>query len=252
MRLGQHFLKNERALKLIARSLNLKPRDNLIELGPGHGELTKFLLASKIDFSLIAIEKDERLANSLKESFKDDRLCVAVGDLRIIVPQLAERFSKYKLAGNIPYYLSGYLFRLIQECKTKPEKIIFTLQREVAERIMAKPGKMNKLAASVQFWAKPKILMRLGKNDFSPPPEVDSAVLELIPLNKLPMPPEKYYELMNKVFRQPRKTLANNLIFGSQIERKALETKLRQLDIEPLLRPQDLSVPDLVKLTLHF
>src|SRR3989344_1449389 len=172
--LGQHFLHNKKALQKIADALSLRSGNIVIEVGPGHGELTELLLRAD-GVHVVAIEKDPALVSLLQEKFKDTAAFEAQeGDVRFDLASIASRFDSYKLAGNIPYYLTGFLFRVINELETKPELIVFTLQKEVAERIYSEPPEMNLLAASIQVWAEPKILGILQRGDFSPPPEVDS------------------------------------------------------------------------------
>src|SRR6185369_6737037 len=178
-KLGQHFLKNKSALRLIAEALDLKSDDTVIEIGPGHGELTDVAA----DATWVAIEKDGELVKKLKEKFENEtRVEIIEGDALKILAEVTTRFSgaTYKIAGNIPYYITGHLLRVISELEEKPTRCVFTIQKEVAERIIAAPPHMNRLAASVQVWAKPKILKMLPAEDFSPPPKVDSAIIELV------------------------------------------------------------------------
>ena len=165
-KLGQHFLKNKSALRLIAESLDVMPNDTVIEIGPGHGELTEFLVATPAK-KIIAIEKDEDLYHALEKQFHtDDRVTIIQGDALKTLPSLVKDLPSagaYKIAGNIPYYITGHLFRIIGELEHRPEKCSFTIQEEVAERICAMPPRMNRLAASIQFWASAKIVKILPR-----------------------------------------------------------------------------------------
>lgn len=198
---------------------------------------------------VIAIEKDERLAKRLQSTVRDafpsdsefmrPDLEVVTGDALKILPTIVRdsgfrtqdsrneergvpescflnHESSYKIAGNIPYYITGRLLRVISELEHKPEFTVLTIQKEVAERICAKPPKMNLLAAITQFWATPKILMRLTPADFSPPPKVHSAILELKThpsfLTAHSSPLVAQHSLFARaLFRHPRKTILNNL-----------------------------------------
>jgi len=254
-KLGQHFLINEKVLQKIAESLELKKNDVVIEIGPGHGELTDILLAAQEEIRLIIIEKDEQFVEELKKKYASlDNVSVMEGDARDVLPSLIadkeNNIQKYKLAGNIPYYLTGFLFRIVSELRNKPENIVFTIQKEVAERIAATPPEMNLLAASIQVWADPKIVSIIPKKDFLPPPNVDSAILQLIPhengLSAQEM--EKYYRLIKIVFKQPRKTILNNLSFGLSQPKSELAEKLAKIGIPPEERPAFLSANQLLEL----
>ncbi len=297
--LGQHFLKNKSALKKIVDALELRPGDHVVEIGAGHGELTQeifnfaysaeaaakagqFSIFKKRDEKIIAIEKDEKLVELLRKKFAGNKnIEIISGDALKILPRLIESVNlkiencKLKIVGNIPYYITGKLLRIVGESEHKPKLCVLALQKEVAERICAKPPRMTRLAASVQFWAEPKIMMRLSKNDFGPPPEVDSAIVKLKIVNCLPaslcearragklsategrglafggkIAAEKYYKLVRRLFAQPRKTILNNLSHITyHVSREGIAEKLREIGIRPDGRPQDLSVSDIIKIS---
>jgi len=247
-KLGQHFLKNPSALRKIVRAAEIKPGNTVVEVGPGHGELTRFLLAANPK-KMILVEKDGRFIEKLKGKFKTEPVEVIEGDILKILPSLTQKSGKYKLVGNIPYYLTGRLLRIAGELENKPELIVFTIQKEVAERIAAQPPKMNLLAASVQFWAKPEIISTIGKSNFSPPPKVESAIIRLTPFDQLGIDPDKYYKLIKVVFKQPRKTILNNLSASIKIPITDLREVISGLKIYGNSRPQELSVEKLKGLT---
>ena len=154
--------------------------------------------------------------------------------------------TPWKLAGNIPYYITGKLLRLMSDLEHKPERAVLMVQEEVAERICAEPPKMNRLAASVQFWADAKIVARVPKADFSPVPEVDSAVI-LLTTRARPqvLQAKKYYSAVRSIFAQPRKTILNNVKAGTakqNLSKQEIEAMLDKIGIDPSARPQDLTV----------
>lgn len=260
--LGQHFLINQAAIKKIVAALNLKSGDTVIEIGPGRGALTFPILEEcrKLNCKIIGIEKDKELVNKLL-SHSVIGLKVMVGDALKILPDLMTQLpnnSVTKIVGNIPYYITGKLLRTLGDLITNNQllitKIILMLQKEVAERICAQPPRMNLLAAAVQFWAEPKILFSLKPSDFSPPPEVHSAVikLETRKQNLESRIMENYYKLIKIVFKQPRKTLVNNLGIGLKRPKNEIENTLKKVGIDPLCRPQNLSIKDLHLLTTLF
>ncbi len=278
-RLGQHFLEDKSVLKKIAGLLEINSSDVIVEVGPGHGELTleiknqishahrqaghAYRQAGKIknnSVKIITIEKDKELAKDLKFRIQDSGLKnikIVEGDALKIIPTLSNKLKtiNYKLVGNIPYYITGYLLRILGELGNKPSLIVLTVQKEVAERICAKPPKMNLLAASVQFWAKPEIVGFISRKSFSPPPEVDSAIIKLIPKFNIPSADWRtkfYYQFIRILFKQPRKTILNNLSDGMKISKEEVRKKLVAQGIEPGARPQNLAIDKIIILSTEF
>lgn len=246
-KLGQHFLRDSRALQRIASSLDIDSGDIVVEIGPGRGALTKHLITQNPS-KLIVIEKDTKLAQDLPETLGNpSNLEVLEGDILKELPKIS---TPYKLVGNIPYYLTGHLLRLIGDLESKPQVIVFTVQKEVAERLCSSAPKMNLLAASVDFWSSPKILRYISKNSFNPPPKVDSAIIKLSPQSEYKnINPKIYYKILKILFSQPRKTITNNLSAGLNKDKKEIESQLVQINIDPKLRPQHLNIEDIIDLT---
>lgn len=250
-RLGQHFLINQSALKKIAESLGVKKNDVVIEIGAGHGELTNELRITNNELRIIAIEKDRELINLLREKFSQDKNTEIIeGDVLTILPDIIHdssfKIHTYKLVGNIPYYITGKLLRLISEFEHKPILCVFTIQKEVAERLAKQPPGMNRLAASVQFWAISEIIQNISRKDFEPVPEVDSAIILLRPAPKRNIESKIYYQTVRTLFQQPRKTILNNLASGTKIKKEILIQKLSEIGIDPTNRPQNLSIEDII------
>ncbi|EKD24274.1 MAG: dimethyladenosine transferase [uncultured bacterium] len=282
-RLGQHFLINNEKLENVAKALGIRKRDIVIEVGPGHGELTQYLLDAGAQ--IIALERDTQLIPALRKKFAKEKFTVIGGNaletLPIIVNALSEgrvcldeiqgageacdrdvvmlprgrkregnavdrqtEMPSYKIAGNIPYYITGYLLRVIEELEQKPTRVVMTIQKEVAERICAKAPQMNLLAASVQFWANPDIVESVPKKDFNPPPKVDSATIRL-DVQPTEEDSKKYYTFIKKLFTQPRKTIANNLT-GKEEGKERVIKILNEIGIDERKRPQDLSMEEIV------
>ena len=136
-KLGQHFLTNKTKLQKIVRALDLRADDSVIEIGPGHGELTNELRIKNYELKIIAIEKDEELVRYLQEKFAQDKnIEIIEGDILKILPEFAKsrklKAKSYKIVGNIPYYITGHLLRIIGELKNKPSLVVLTVQKEVA------------------------------------------------------------------------------------------------------------------------
>jgi 16S rRNA (adenine1518-N6/adenine1519-N6)-dimethyltransferase len=246
-KLGQHFLRDDEALEKIAAGLEIKKTDVVVEIGPGHGELTRHLVEYRPK-KLIAIEKDKCLAEALPRNLSSlptsTEFKIINADALKALPSL--RLRRYKLIGNIPFYITGRLLRELSELKNKPEIIVLTIQKEVAERITAQPPRMNLLAAITQFWADPEIIGFIPRGKFSPPPEVDSAIIRLFP--KKTKNPDQYYRFVKILFKQPRKTILNNLLAISKNREERTMEKLKKTGLVPSSRPQNLNTKMIILL----
>jgi 16S rRNA (adenine1518-N6/adenine1519-N6)-dimethyltransferase len=274
-KLGQHFLKNAKILDAIVAALRMEAGDRVIEIGPGHGELTLPLVRATEKFgaragaTIISIEKDHALISSLAalgEKEAPGRITIIEGDALKLLPDIVRGVTStlnsgvagtvaatYKIVGNIPYYITGQLLRVISELDHKPDRTVLMIQKEVAERICSAPRAMNRLAASVQFWADATLVAVVPKKDFSPPPEVDSAIIVLDTKkstggakNKSSIEPGQYYKTVRGIFSQPRKTLLNNLVAMGGGEKEKIAGRLAALGIDPAARPQDLAIEQII------
>lgn len=249
--LGQHFLKNKAAIKKIIAALNLRGGETVIEIGPGKGALTfpVFHECNRVGAKFLAIEKDRGLALEIFQS--EEKIKIELGDALEILPAIVKNLRNYKIVGNIPYYITGKLLRTISELENKPELTVLMIQKEVAERVSASQGNTNLLAAAVQIWAKPEILFTLPPEDFDPPPKVHSAIIKLkVKSEKLKEEDlNKYYKLIHVIFKQPRKTLYNNLRDGLDLTSEDIKIALDNLKISLKSRPQDLSVEQIMSLS---
>ncbi len=246
-RLGQYFLKDGKWSKKIVEALALEPGECVIEIGSGHGELTLPLLAhaAEIGARIVAIEKDDSLTVELRARIPTQALLELIeGDALKFLPETVARLSgDYKIVGNIPYYITGHLLRVIGDLARRPARVILMIQAEVGERLVAQPPKMNRLAASVQFWAEPRILAYVSRHEFRPEPKVDSVIVQLDVRPVPEVPAENYYRAVRLLFSQPRKTIFNNLRGAwPKTKPESLKENLARLKIAPTERPQDLSV----------
>jgi len=258
-RLGQHFLNNTSAITVIIRTLEIKPDTHIIEIGPGKGALTIPLLRAMEEKNahITLIEKDIRLllplAETIKQKFPNIKPTYIRGDAVELLSEAINKFphnTSYAIVGNIPYSITGALLRTISELKQKPEQIVIMVQKEVAERISAKAPEMNLLSAITHLWAASKILKILNPEDFSPEPKVKSALLKLTPINPSISHEEltQYSTFFKRVFKQPRKTLLNNLREDKKQAPETLKSILEDLKIPQNARPQDLTKALLIKL----
>ena len=221
--LGQNFLKSEKIAEEIAEAGEVCPDDIVLEVGPGKGILTEKLL--EMAKKVIAVEKDEQLVEFLKEKFAREinsgKLEIISGDiLQSQISNLKSKKFKYKLIANIPYYITSHLLRTFLESDTQPSLMVLMVQKEVAERIVAK-GKLARrrggeslLSISVKAYGRPEIIRKVPAGYFSPAPKVDSAVIKISGISKKffqDISEKKFFETVKKGFSQKRKMLINNL-----------------------------------------
>lgn len=267
--LGQNFLKDKKALKEIVDAADLKSEDKILEIGPGTGLLSGELVKHTED--IILIEKDNRLAemiagnfqfsilnfqkisNDLNYKFLNNRGVISGDILDINLPKLIEEndFYGYKVVANIPYYITGKLLRLLLETKHSPKLLVLLLQKEVAQRICAKSGKMSIPSVSVQYLSDPEIVGYVPKESFDPIPKVDSAILKINPkknIESLKAQSGKIMKLVKMGFSSRRKTLVNNLCTGLGMEKQTAEGFLTNMGHGKNVRAQELSVDDWKKL----
>lgn len=257
-KLGQNFLTDHKIVDRIIDSADLSSDDFVLEIGPGRGILTE-QLARKAK-NVIAIEIDHVLTNFLKDNFKKlENLEIINADIldfdfSILAKSHKLTAKNYKIVANIPYYITAPIIRKFLESQTPPQEMILMVQKEVAERIIAKKGKMNLLALSVQYYSDPEILFPVSKKCFSPVPEVDSAVIKLLVKNK-----EREKEETGKIFRlarigfsSKRKTLLNNLANGLLLGKDEILGKLKKAGFSENTRAQELSVEDWKKMAEIF
>ena len=262
-KLGQHFLKDGSVLRAIAEAVEPRDGETIIEIGPGHGELTAELVSScqllgsrEKPCHIVAIEKDVRLIESLRKKFiAATDVEIIEGDALRILPVITNNYQlktkNYVIIGNIPYYITGRLLRVLGELEHKPSRIVLTIQKEVAERIVAEPPRMNRLAAIVQFWAEPKILRIVPRTAFRPEPDVDSAVVTLSTKQRTAKTVgfPAYTETVRRLFAQPRKTVLNNLRAAAPPE--DVLRALQATGVAPDLRPQDLAVQTITDIAIR-
>lgn len=279
-RLGQNFLRDEKILQKIVDFAQIEKRDVVLEVGPGEGTLTKLLL--KKAGKVIAVEKDEHLAELLQVKFapeiKDQRLRIIIGDALELEAESLELGGKekdlnsklkplsYKLVGNIPYYITGEIFRKFLESSNQPKSLTFVVQKEVADRIMARDDKESILSLSIKAYGRPEYGGIIKAGSFAPRPKVDSAIVAVRDISKkkfferalqiTPLTPltlrggqntktleKTFFEIVKKGFAHKRKLLAKNLGIDQSI--------LLGLGIKEKARAEDLKLEDWLKILHH-
>ncbi|MDO9399424.1 MAG: 16S rRNA (adenine(1518)-N(6)/adenine(1519)-N(6))-dimethyltransferase RsmA [bacterium] len=267
---GQNFLIKEEIYDEIIANADLKPDDIVLEVGPGLGFLTA-KLASKVK-QVIAVELDDKLAEILHIGL----IAQGVKNVEVINKNILE-FSisqflndhkilflndkqnlKFKIVANLPFNITSIFLRKFLEVEIKPELVVLMLQKEVAERVVAKPPKMSILAVSVQFYAQPEIIKIVPADNFWPKPAVDSAIIKIVPNNSDSVllgeseREKDFFRLVKIGFSSKRKMLKNNLANGYKIEPNEVENKLKNIGLDVKIRAENLSVNNWIKLFGEF
>lgn len=213
--LGQYWLRSERVARAIVQTAELKSGETVLEIGPGTGFLTKFLLETGAE--IMAIEKDERAINFLEEKFaagiKGKKLKLFHGDILTEKVSLPE---KYKLVANIPYYITGQIVRKFLSGERQPERVVLLVQDEVAKRIVAVDKRESLLSISVKAYGTPEYIQKVPAKLFAPAPKVASAILLISNISKNnfeqnKISEEKFFALVKQGFNNKRKMLRNHL-----------------------------------------
>ena len=238
--LGQNFLKSTAIVHDIVTAAEITNNDTVLEIGPGKGVLTRALLETGA--RVIAIEKDPELLPLLKETFDD---FITSGQLLLIEQDILEAnidtlpiSSGYKLVANIPYYITGEIIRLFLSEYTQPISITLMVQKEVAERIVARDEKESILSLSVKVYGTPHYIKKVPARYFSPAPKIDSAIIHIGTIsrnNLLDIGDAKFFTLIKTAFAHKRKRLANNLkgvVTKEQLEMCTIDENSRAENIK--------------------
>ncbi len=245
-RLGQNFLHDEHTLTRIAAAADIRPEDEVLEIGPGLGALTRHL--ARAARTVTAVELDARLLPVLQHTLAGyDNVRLIQGDILQQNPAALMEQAGYLVVANIPYYITSAILRHLLEAPKKPRRMVLTMQREVAERVLARDGKMSLLALSVQVYGQARVIARIPAGAFYPPPKVDSAVLalDLYPQPRIPARQlDLFFRLIKAGFSQKRKNLRNTLSTGLGISRNQAVALLEAADIAPQRRAETLSLDE--------
>lgn len=257
--LGQNFLTDPFHLQKIIEAAELSPHDTVLEIGPGPGTLTQLLAESA--GQVIAVELDPHMVNLLKNEYghlsnltiiEADILNVSISDLLSAAsgqkPQNSESETRnYKVVANLPYYITSAVLRHLLEADSQPQRLVVTVQKEVAQRIVAGPGNMSVLAVSVQFYGQARLVHHIPAGAFYPPPKVDSAVVRV---DTYPQPPvavgnvDFFFQVVKAGFSQKRKQLKNSLAGGLRQSTAEIVAAMQQSGIDPTRRAETLSLEE--------
>ena len=241
--LGQNFLKSKMALLAMIKAGEITSKDTVLEIGPGQGALTEKLLETGA--KIIAVEKDDRLIELLNEKFakeiENGRFNLIHGDvLELDLAWNNLKNGEYKLIANIPYYITGLIFRKFLSGNIQPSKLVIMVQKEIADRIIARDGKESLLSLSVKIYGTAKKILKIGKENFSPKPKVDSAILLIDNISKdffKEINENIFFEVIKTGFAHKRKMLIANLR-----EKLGLTAQAGKNDLLKIF--QDLKIPE--------
>lgn len=245
--LGQHWLTDVNILDAIIDEAAVDPGDIVVEVGPGTGTLTEQLLAQGAIVTAIEFDKQlfVQLQNEKKEMFSEHKANLTLVNQDILSFDFTKVASPYKIVANIPYYLTSKLIRTISESTNPPEIAVLLVQKEVAQRVCAEPGKMSLLSVSAQYYWEASLGVQVPAKFFTPPPKVDS---QTVILRRRVEPlfgeidEKKFFRLVRAGFSNRRKTLLNSLSAGLQLDKEETKDLLDRANINPSSRPQELSL----------
>ncbi len=249
---GQNFLINQEIVDKIIFAANIEENDTIVEVGPGLGILTEGLL--KKAKKVISIELDKKLFSFLQAKF------IGISNLQLICDDILTTNSisyqlkaeSYKIISNLPYNITSHFLKKFLTAENRPQEMTLLVQKEVAERICAKPGQMSLLTVSVNLYGRPEIISLVDKNNFWPVPQVDSAILKISEIknkeavdNYLGAISEKeFWRILKIGFSARRKQLHNNLSAGLKIPSEEIKNLLKEAKFDQKVRAQDLSIKD--------
>jgi len=246
--LGQHWLKDRDVLAHIADCAELTRDDTVLEIGPGLGTLTSELL--RRSKKVVAVEYDGELARKLPAQFPGKNLEVIESD--ILSFDLSTLPKDYSVVANVPYYITSKIVQLLMTADNKPKMTVLLVQKEVAERLAARPGQMSILAVSAQLFADVTLGDVVPAALFTPPPKVDSQVV-ILQTRLAPFLTDideaDFFRVVKAGFSAKRKKLRSSLSGGLKISKDEVEALLRKADISPDSRAEALSLDDWARLT---
>lgn len=236
---GQHYLVVQKPIDALLEAAKVTAKDDIVEVGPGFGQITADLSQKAASVTAFEIEQ---LLQPYWEEHQPNNVDIVWGNVLKKWPSQQAR-SPYKVVANIPYQITSPLIQLFLESATKPTSITLLVQKEVAERICAKPGDMSMLSLSVQAYADPSYVMTVPKGMFWPVPKVDSAIIHLeVDPDSKDFDADTFFRIAKAGFSHKRKKTANNIAAGLQKDKKEVASILQSVTGNPDIRPQDITI----------
>jgi 16S rRNA (adenine1518-N6/adenine1519-N6)-dimethyltransferase len=241
---GQNYLIQPKPVLDMIGAGELTPSDTVVEVGPGFGVLT-LPLTEKVA-QVYAFEIEQKLCPYWEETVQAKNLEMLWGNALNEFPKLAPTLPKgYKILANLPYQITSNILRTFLEASNAPERIVVMVQKEVAERMCAKPGDMSMLAVSVQYYGTPKIVSIVRKGNFFPSPKVDSAIIQITDIKPKDAEVDAaFFRIVKAGFSNKRKQLAKNISGGLQLDKEVVAKKIADITGSLTSRPQELSIAE--------
>lgn len=238
--LGQHWLFDAASLAAIVDFAAIKAGDEVLEIGPGRGPLTRLLLERGA--KVTAVEFDADLAADLQRQLQHEKLRVQQAD--ILTYDLSELPGGYKVVANVPYYITSKIVRLLLEAANPPLSATLLVQREVAQRLAAPAGAMSLLSVSAQYYADVSLGPVVPAELFEPVPKVDSQVVRLAVTGSRfnDVDQRQLFRLVKAGFAERRKKLRSSLAGGLHLDKSVVDAWLTQAGVDPEARAQELSL----------
>lgn len=253
-RFGQHFLSDVNILTRIVDAADVAPGDTVLEVGPGLGALTAVLAQRAA--RVIAVEVDRDLIAALEQRFAETpNVAIVECDVLIRTPRellaAGGGAAPYLVVANLPYNIAAPVLRRFLEGDPPPQRLVVMVQLEVAETIVARPGRMGLLSVATQVYGDTRMVMKVAPGAFSPPPKVQSAVvrIDVLPRPRVDVPLDAFFRIVRAGFGNPRKQLRNSLSFGLHVKQEVVDGVMRAAGVDVTLRPQVLSLDDWAAIT---
>ena len=249
--LGQHFLRDTGVLQDIADAVRVPEGGIVLEIGPGTGQLTEFLLTK--GYTVVGLEIEDRMIDHLERRFRGNtQLRVVPGDARLFEPSdVIPSGVPFTVVGNLPYFAANPIIRHILESSPQPTEMVVMVQREVGKEIAAREGDWSLLTISVRVYAEPELLFDVAPEAFDPPPAVVSSVVRMT-LRAEPLVPaernEEFFDFVSRVFRNPRKQIHNSLSRGIWLPPDGARAALDKAGIAAMRRPETLNIAEWIAL----
>lgn len=246
--LGQHWLKDRLILEAIADCVDIEPSDTVLEIGPGLGTLTSILLRRAEQ--VVAVEFDPQLARKLPAQFPGKNLIVHNEDILSFDTRTLPQ--DYLVVANVPYYITSKIIQTLSTAPNMPSQMALLVQKEVAERVAARPGDMSVLSVSAQLFWDVELGPVVGAEWFTPPPKVDSRVVILKRKAQALVAPadqKAFFRVVKAGFGERRKKLSSSLAGGLGMDKSAVRELLGEAGVAIEARAQELSVDDWIQLT---
>ncbi|MFH0857740.1 MAG: 16S rRNA (adenine(1518)-N(6)/adenine(1519)-N(6))-dimethyltransferase RsmA [Candidatus Magasanikbacteria bacterium] len=238
---GQNYLITDKPVLEMVEAGEIEKTDTVVEIGPGFGVLT-FLLAEKAK-EVYAFEIEKKLDAYWQEKQKQyTNVHIIWGNVLTHIEEKAKELGTYKVCANLPYQITSFVLRTLLELHNKPERIVIMVQKEVAERMCAKPGDMSLLSVSVQYYGTPRIVTKVSRGNFWPSPKVDSAVVAIEKMQKNTKEDARFFAVVHAGFANKRKQLAKNVANTLGIQEEKVKDALKKVMNNERVRAEELSV----------